>query len=135
MRMMTIPISGAAISLPAKPNRIAPISGAAISLAAKLIRIVPYHWSCDITISEAHQGSPVSNPILTNTCAPHVSHTSNHAPRGTSYSKHVLLAYSGSRPLPDGLEKHCLGRRLSAHHNISGKSSNHLTSIDVQLTS
>src|SRR4051812_11882914 len=102
----------------------------------------PYPWSCDIATSEAHQvsplplelryqyqrahqGSPVSNPTLTNTCAPHVTHTSNHAPRGTSYSKHVLLAYPGSRPLPDGLEKHCLGRQLSAHHNMPGKSSNH----------
>src|SRR5436190_17303389 len=135
MRKMVIPTSGAAISLPAKPNRIAPISGAAVSLPAKLIRIVPYRWSCDISISEAHQGSPVSNPILTNTCAPHVSHTSSHAPRGTSYNKHVLLAYPGSRPLPDGLEKHCLSRQLSAHHNMPGKSSNHSTSIDVQLTS
>src|SRR5436189_6403337 len=86
-----------------EPNRIVPISGAAISLPAKLIRIVPYLWSCDITISEAYQGSPISNPILTNTCAHHVPHTSNHAPRGTSYSEHVLLAYPGLRPLPDGL--------------------------------
>src|SRR4051812_10571235 len=125
MRMMVTPISWASISLPTKPNRIAPIPGAAISLPAKLIRIVPYLWSCDISISEAHQGSPVSNPTLTNTCAPHVSYTSNHAPRGTSYSKHVLLAYRGSRPLPGGLEKHCLGRQLSAHHNMPGKSSNH----------
>src|SRR3954463_3038449 len=124
MCMMVIPITGAAISLLAKPNRIAPISGAAISLPAKLIRIVPYLWSCDITTSEAHQDSPVSNPIQTKTCAPHVSHTCNHAPRGTSYCKHVLLAYPGSRPLPDGLEKYCQDRQLSTHHNMPSKSYN-----------
>ena len=122
MCMMIIPISGAVISLSAKLIRIAPITGAVISLSAKLIRIVPYLWSCDITISDAHQGSPVSNPIQTKTCAPHVSRTSNHAPRGTSYSKHVLLAYPGSRPLPDGSEKYCQGRQLSTHHNMPGKS-------------
>src|SRR3954466_13150429 len=126
--MMVIPISGAAISLPAKSIRIAPISGAAISLPAKLIRIVPYLWSCDITTSEAQQGSPVSNPIQTKTCAPHVSHTSNHVPCGTSYSKHVLVAYPGSRPLPDGLEKYCQDRQLSTHHNMPGKI---IESIDI----
>src|SRR4051812_28060137 len=75
------------------------------------------------------------SPYRPKSCVPHVSHTCNHAPRGTSYSKHVLLAYPGSRPLPNGLEKYRQDRQLSTHHNMPSKSYKSIGVDDVQLTS